>query len=207
MNNTKKILYLHGFASSGSSGTVRLLRDVTYTKRDTLGLVSVLAPDIPVDPKFALPFLEELVAKESPDLIIGTSMGGAYAQQLTGYNRICVNPGFELSKKHDILSVGKHKWMSARKDGEVEFHVTKEIIDAFAEMERHQFESNDAANKRCWAMFGVNDDTVDWRKMKEMFDAVYGSEMSSTFEGGHRMNDEVVKKFVLPLAEKILMGK
>ena len=79
-------------------------------------------------------------AKEKPALIIGTSMGAMYAQQLHGFERICVNPSFALSKKFDVLYVGKHKWLNRRKDGETEFHVTKQIILNFEEMEKQQFD-------------------------------------------------------------------
>ena len=80
-----KILYLHGFASSGNNGSVKLLRSL-------LPDVEFISPDIPVEPAEALPFLQELCAKEDPDLVIGTSMGGMYAEQLTGRYRILVNP-------------------------------------------------------------------------------------------------------------------
>ena len=90
----KKILYLHGFGSSGASGTVELLG------RAFGEAATVLAPDIPMDPLEALPMLKKLAYAELPDLTIGTSMGGMYAQQLHGFLRICVNPSFWLSQKH-----------------------------------------------------------------------------------------------------------
>ena len=46
------IIYLHGFGSSGQSGTVGHLRK-------KLPQYNVLAPDIPVNPKEALPFLKK----------------------------------------------------------------------------------------------------------------------------------------------------
>ena len=99
----KKIVYFHGFASSGASGTVALLR------RELLASdVRVVAPDIPVDPAEALPMLKALVAKEAPDLVVGTSMGGAYAQQMRGIERICVNPSFDTSRLFHVLHVGKY---------------------------------------------------------------------------------------------------
>ena len=64
-----KIIYFHGFASSGASGTVQTLRKIMPD-------IEIIAPDIPVDPQEALPFLKELCRQEQPDLIIGTSMGG-----------------------------------------------------------------------------------------------------------------------------------
>ena len=36
--------------------------------------------------------LIKLCADENPDIIVGTSMGGMYAQQMRGFKRICINP-------------------------------------------------------------------------------------------------------------------
>ena len=97
----KKILYLHGFASSGASGTVDLLRREFWEREAEDKRATIVAPDIPLDPLVALPMLKALAAREAPDLIVGTSMGGFYAQLLHGFVRICVNPSFWLSKKID----------------------------------------------------------------------------------------------------------
>jgi predicted esterase YcpF (UPF0227 family) len=110
----KKILYLHGFGSSGASGTVELLRR-EFWNTDAAHRATVTAPDIPVDPAVAMPMLEALAYDEMPDLVVGTSMGGMYAQQLRGFTRICVNPSFTISQKYDVLYVGKHRWLNRRK--------------------------------------------------------------------------------------------
>ena len=68
-----KIIYFHGFASSGATGTAETLRRL-------LPEVEVISPDIPIDPTEALPYLRNLCEQEKPDLIIGTSMGAMYAQ-------------------------------------------------------------------------------------------------------------------------------
>lgn len=73
MANSKKLLYLHGFGSSAASGMVRTLREL-------LTDFQVIAPDIPVDPAEALPFLRGLCMNEVPDVVIGTNMGGMYEQ-------------------------------------------------------------------------------------------------------------------------------
>ena len=99
----KKILYLHGFASSGASGTVELLRKWFWERAEPAHRAVVVAPDIPLDPLVAEKTLEALAYDEMPDLVIGTSMGGMYAQMLHGFPRICVNPSFWTSKKYDIL--------------------------------------------------------------------------------------------------------
>ena len=193
----KKILYLHGFGSSGASGTVELLRREFWGK-DISRRAIVIAPDIPIDPAIALPMLRQLASDEMPDLVIGTSMGGMYAQQLHGFLRICVNPSFCLSKKYDILSVGKHRWLNRRRDGETEFHVTKETIAHFQEMEAHQFDGvTDEDRTLCHGLFGDEDDTVLASETRPVFEQYYPG-MSSTFPGGHRMNAHIVTHTLLP---------
>ena len=50
-----KLIYFHGFGSSGASGTVQLLRRL-------LPEDEIIAPDIPVEPLDALPYLREAMA-------------------------------------------------------------------------------------------------------------------------------------------------
>ena len=199
----KKIMYLHGFASSGASGTVGLLRQELWEKAAPDRRATIVAPDIPLDPLVALPMLEELAYDEMPDLIIGTSMGGWYTQMLHGFTRICVNPSFWLSKKYDILFVGKHKWMNRRKDGETEFHVTKELIAHFQEVEARQFDGvTDDDRTLCHGLFGDKDDTVLASQTRPVFEEHYPG-MSRVFPGGHRLNADVVTHTLLPFIREL----
>lgn len=187
------IIYFHGFASSGASGTVSLLRR-------HLTNCTISAPDIPLDPHDALPYLKGLCADVNPDLIIGTSMGGMYAQQMWGRLRICVNPAFFMSQLTEIVKVGTFPYLNSRMNGDKEFVMTNEIIDHFKEMERHQFEGitpEDAA--LCYGLFGTNDTTVN---SYDTFCAHYTNAIR--FEGEHRLNDHVMKHSVLPLVNKLL---
>ncbi len=196
----KKILYLHGFASSGASGTAALLRHEYWERRKT-DKVIVLAPDIPVDPAEALPMLKALVEKEQPSLIVGTSMGGMYAQQLRGFERICVNPYFEMSKLYSIVSVGRHKWFNRRQNGELTFQVTKETVAHFQEMEQHQFDGLDEVDQLfCHGLFGSEDEIS--ALARPTFEKYYPG-MSQTFEGGHRMNDDIAHHVLFPFIDSL----
>ena len=198
----KKILYLHGFGSSGASGTVELLRKEFWAAAPA-HRATVVAPDIPVDPVDALPMLEAIAYDEMPDLVVGTSMGAMYAQQLHGFLRICVNPSFCLSKKYNVLFVGKHKWLNRRSDGETEFHVTKETIDHFREMEERQFDGiTDDDRMLCHGLFGDEDDVVPASEAREVFEQHYPG-MSHVFPGGHRMNSHVVMHTLLPYIQSL----
>lgn len=184
----KKLMYLHGFGSSAASGTVKTLREL-------LPDFDIVAPDIPVDPVDALPFLRGLCMNEVPDVVVGTSMGGMYAQQMRGYNRICVNPAFEMSKKSKMLTVGTHEYFKPRKDGTAHFEITSEIICHHAEMEKHQFDGiTEADRKQVWGMFADNDQQVNG---ESLFLQYYNQVIH--FSGEHRMDDRVIEDVLVPL--------
>ena len=189
-----KIVFFHGFASSGASGTVGLLRKTFPSAR-------VTAPDIPLDPEDALPLLLRLCADEQPDIVIGTSMGGMYAQQMRGFLRVCVNPSFHLSTASRVLRTGTHRWLNGRKDHEKEFRVTRQTIQHFNAMERRQFDGiTPREQELCHALFGTRD---------PMSASGYTTFMrhythAARFDGDHALNERVLHTALLPLMERLL---
>ena len=197
MERNNKLLYVHGFASSGSSGTVMTLRRHLDSWR-------VIAPDLPVDPFDALELLRNIVEKEQPDVVVGTSMGGMYTQQLWGVPRIIVNPSFEMSRSLLFGKMGRNKYMSKRQDGATEFRIDKAVVERFKEMEKHQFEGiTDEEKTLVVGLFGDKDPVVHFQPLMAQ---LYGEERCRWFAGEHRLNDTVVKKVLIPLIDE-LVGK
>ena len=197
MERNKKLMYVHGFASSGSSGTVMTLR------RHLTGW-RVVAPDLPVDPFEALELLRRMVIEEQPDIVVGTSMGGMYTQQLWGVPRIVVNPSFEMSRSLLFGKMGRNKYMSKRQDGATEFRIDKAVVERFKEMEKHQFEGiTDEEKTLVVGLFGDKDPVVHFQPLMAQ---LYGEERCRWFAGEHRLNDTVVKKVLIPLIDE-LVGK
>ena len=194
MENMRKMMYVHGFASSGSSGTVMNLRRSLPGWR-------VVAPDLPVDPFESLELLRRLVQEEKPEIVVGTSMGGMYTQQLWGVPRIVVNPSFEMSRSLLFGKMGRNKYMSKRKDGATEFRIDKSIVERFKEMEKHQFDGiTDAEKQLVVGLFGDKDPIVQFRPLMAQ---LYGEERCRWFAGEHRLTDEVVKKVLIPLIKEM----
>ena len=198
MERNKKLIYVHGFASSGSSGTVMTLRRYLASWR-------VIAPDLPVDPFEALELLRSTVKQEAPDIVVGTSMGGMYAQQLWGVPRIVVNPSFEMSRSLLFGKMGRNKYMSKRKDGATEFRIDKAVVERFKEMEKGQFSGITEEEKPLVVgLFGDKDPVVHFQPLMAQ---LYGEERCRWFAGEHRLNDNVVKKVLLPLIDELVGNK
>ena len=185
----KKVLYVHGFGSSGQSGTVTRIREV-------LPEASVIAPDLPIRPEEAMALLQEVCQKEQPDLIIGTSMGGMYAEMLTGYDRILVNPALQMGdtmKDHGMI--GAQHFSNPRQDGVQDFMVTKALVKEYKEMTEQCFLGiTDEEQKRVWGLFGDEDTTVN---TFDLFREHYPTAIR--FHGEHRMNDQSFMHSVVPV--------
>jgi len=185
-----KILYLHGFASSGNNGSVRLLRSLLPDDE-------IISPDIPVEPAEALPMLERLCAEEDPDLVIGTSMGGMYAEQLSGRYRILVNPAFQLAEsllKNNGL--GRQEFHSPRQDGQTSFLVTKGLLEAFRECSAKCF--SNIEDDKVFGLFGIHDTIVHtW----DIFSSHYSNAIR--FDGEHYMNDSTILHSLMPMIRKV----
>jgi predicted esterase YcpF (UPF0227 family) len=192
-----KVLYIHGFASAGSTGSATQLRNHFYPKG-----VQVLSPDVPVDPLRAIAFLRNYVMEHQPDLVVATSMGAMYAEQLRGIRRILVNPSFHMAKLLTFRGMGRQEFRNKREDGAKDFKVDKQMIAEFKEVEKQSFDGITSEDKQMvWGLFGTKDKNVncqpDFRKH-------YGTQQMSLFEGEHYINGVVLSKVVIPLAEKIL---
>ena len=152
----KKILYVHGFCSSGQSGTVTKLKEF-------LPETVFITPDIPLHPQEAIDLLHKICEEEKPDLIIGTSMGGMYAEMLYGFDRILVNPAFQMGDtilKNNML--GKNTILNPRKDGIQDFIMTKSMLEEYKEITGLCFTgvNKEERDNHVYGLFGDNDPTV-----------------------------------------------
>ena len=185
-------MYVHGFGSSAQSGTVQMLRTLMPN-------ATVVARDIPLHPEEGLQMLKAMAAEEQPDLIIGTSMGGMYTEMLTGFDRILVNPAFEMG---DTMSkfTGKQVFQNPREDGVQEFIVTKGLIKEYQEMTTHNFEhaADPEERTRVIGLFGDNDPVVH---TYDLFHEHYPTAIG--FHGEHRLTDKVAMHYLIPVIRYI----
>ena len=183
----KKIMYVHGFGSSAKSGTVTRLREL-------LPSAQVVAYDLPVDPHEAMDLLHRKQEEEKPDLIIGTSMGGMYAEQLSGTDRILVNPAFEIADTMGAHGmIGKQTFQNPREDGVQEFIMTKAMVKEYRAVQEQCF-TNQSDEDNVWGLFGDEDPLVHTFP-------IYAAHYTNGvwFHGEHRLNDHVFNDAVIPV--------
>ena len=199
----KKIMYVHGFGSSGQSGTVTRLRTVFPNTR-------VVAPDLPVHPQEAIDLLHHLCEAEKPSLILGTSMGGMYTEQLYGFDRICINPALciaDTMQAHGLT--GTQTFQNPRQDGVQQFYVDKALVKEYRTVSERRFSglpplsptdssplagAQNDERRRVYGLFGDEDDVVD---TFGLFHEQYPLAMH--FHGEHRMNDKSFMHSVVPV--------
>jgi len=192
----KKLLYVHGFGSSGQSGTVTRMRTV-------LPNATVIAPDLPIHPAEAQALLKQLCADEHPDLIVGTSMGGMYTEQLYGFDRICINPALCLADTMQAHGMtGTQTFQNPRQDGVQQFYVDKALVKEYRQVSEQRFAGLEALDaeaqakecRRVYGLFGDKDDLVD---TYDLFASHYPQVIR--FHGEHRMDDRSYMHSVFPV--------
>lgn len=191
-----KILFIHGLASSGAykmASTLRIL----------LKGSEVTAPDVPIEPSDALALLEGICSREKPDLIVGLSLGGFWAQKLRGYRKMLVNPDLHPSRLLRT-KVGVMEYLSPRQDGAVSFRIDETICQGYETLEKDEFKGMDDEEIALTSgMFADRDEMVDYF---DEFQEHYPGR-GHRYPGTHLPNFPETKKYILPVIENEISRK
>ena len=183
-----KILFLHGLASSGAYKMANTLRILLHCE--------VVAPDLPIEPDRVEALLEEICRTEHPDLVVGLSWGGFWAQKMRGLRKVLVNPDFHISR-YMRTKIGEVPYLSPRADGARSFRITPELCDAYAAMEAGQFDGLDALERSLTrGCFATEDELVHGG---DEFALHYGKDARLDYPGTHLPNFPETKQYILPV--------
>lgn len=190
------ILYLHGFASSGNSGTAKEIQA-------ELPKCHVICPDLPVSASEAL---NKIRGYQGIDLVVGTSMGGLFAMFAPGPMKILVNPSFRASDMmlrrlgdNDTISIPFYK---VRQNGATHFELTRNIAHQYSNLYKNVFRQSHLDEEHTLALFGESDDVVDCRE-----DYLRYFNNIRYFKGGHRLNKEIIKEVLIPSILQMAINK
>ena len=186
-----KVLFIHGLASSGAYKMASSLRIL-------LKPCEVISPDVPIEPDKALRMLQGICSSERPDLVVGLSLGGFWAQKLRGQRKILVNPDFHVSSLMRALR-GEVKYLSPRSDGALSFTLTDEICDEYEALEATQWDGLDREEiSLTRAMFADSDELV---QCGPEFELRYPGR-GITYPGAHLPTFPELKQHLVPLVKE-----
>lgn len=186
-----RILFIHGLASSGAFKTASTLRTL-------LRPCEVLSPDFPVEPDKMVEMLDSTCGVFSPNLVVGLSWGGFWAQKLRGYRKILINPSFHTSALMRTM-VGEVEYLSPRSDGAKSFMLTEEICRAYEKLEAAQFDGISGREIELTdGLFAIEDERVH---CGSEFELHYPGK-AHYYPGGHLPTFPEIKKYLLPLVKQ-----
>jgi predicted esterase YcpF (UPF0227 family) len=171
-----KLIYLHGFGSSGDSEKSQALRI-------RFGGDNVYSPDLPIDAFEVIDMVADYVrsVKDYPIIFSGTSLGGFYANYFAQkFDCPCVlinpaiNPSQSLSK-----ALGENKNYASG----LTFELTQQHLDRWAAMKA---DNNDINGALINLFIALDDEVIDAQQMLAAFPHY---KYLKTFEtGGHRFS-------------------
>ena len=185
-----KIIYVHGFKSSGESEKSKQLREAFPNHK-------VVAPNLSADPKQAVRQLHNIIATDpEATVIVGTSLGGFYATYIACLYDIpafVINPSLE---PHISLSkqIGSHTRYGSGEPYEFRGEYVDELKSLFDKLHSSEKES-----QNLHFYLADNDDVVTFDKLDSLFP---NRAHVKTFSGaGHRFSRF---KEILPDIEQVL---
>ena len=167
------ILYIHGFASCGSGNKVDVLRQ-------HYGDNQVISPDLPVAPGKAIDFLADLIQQQDFKLLVGSSLGGYYAEYLNSKFRIpavLINPS---TRPFDTLQnyIGNNtNWCSGE---------TFEWQQDYMQQLQHLYRDMPLQDEQYMVLLQTGDEVLDYRLAEQRYAA---HELLIEQGGNHRFEN------------------
>lgn len=157
----------------------------------------VIAPDVPIEPSAAMELLTGICGSENPDLVVGLSLGGFWAQKLRGRRKILVNPDLHPSV---LLSskIGEMKYLSPRRDGAESFFITASLCNEYAALEAVEFDG--LTPEEIALTTGVFADRDELVHCGPEFSARYPGR-ARQYPGTHLPDYPEIKSYIIPVIE------
>jgi uncharacterized protein len=153
------ILYLHGFCSSPASLKSRLLGE--YMAARGLGERFVCPQLSPVPAEVAASLGRLIEAAEGPVTLVGSSLGGHYANHLAekyGLNAVLINPA-AVRYLDPAKFIGEHE----------NFHTAERFTFSAEHAAQLAVQVSTPTPGRYWLLSEMGDEVLDWRQAAEFY--------------------------------------
>ncbi len=174
------VMYVHGFRS-GANGSKRVELQKHFGDR-----CRVVAPELDADPESSLAALNEMIARERPDMIVGTSLGGWMTLMCeSGDARlVVVNPCVDAKQTLSQWEGEELPYFCRRLDGVQTYTVTKEVLDKY---DRYDLGAAIAEKAdRIYALCSRNDELLGESHIRYLSPMLAEEHLVVTDDFGHR---------------------
>lgn len=176
-----KILYIHGYGSTGNSQTVQGLRK--FLDEKAIIHAPQFSNDLSSFEKIKQNIEHARKHREEfrPHIVIGSSFGGFITTFLDGSFRIIINPCLRPSERLDTLSP----------------NMSQEDIDKLKEFESSHVSNIDIEDRFfTYGLFGLNDELFSYLSL---FEKIYRKDRVYTMPSGHRIDIVNIENHLIPL--------
>ena len=174
------MMYLHGFMSGANGAKQRQLQ------KRFKGRYRVIAPELYADPVRSLTIINELVKKEKPEIIVGTSLGGFMAlERESGDAEVlvvnpCMFPQWELAQwLNQELT-----YFCKRLDGVQNYWLTQSVLDSYKPYVA--IASVRMKRDRLWALCSSKDEILGLNHLNILGDLLPAERLVVTDDFGHQ---------------------
>ena len=179
-SNKPVMMYIHGFRS-GANGSKREQLQQQYGDR-----YRVIAPEVGADPERSLAKLNEIIAREKPEIIVGTSLGGwmTLMCQSGDARLVVVNPCTD--PRHTLAQwVGQElPYFCERLDGVQTYTLTPEVLDKYAGYDT--LKSIREKSGRLYALCSSADELIGDTHIRTLKPLLPADRLKITDDFGHR---------------------
>lgn len=201
-DNSKIIRYIHGLGSTANSHTVQLLRKYLPENFD------VIAEDVDIRPQYAKRDVERYIMC---DVIIGSSLGGFYAQEGHSRSKILINPALDPAPiLKEKIGCGTYEYFDKRRDGIQTYTLDDRWFEELEEVhqqidsdfERQYF--HDEMYESTYIFLGRNDPLVLYKDIEPELKKHYNEEHIRFVDMEHRVSEGFVKDILAPFIRKLV---
>lgn len=178
------MMYIHGFLS-GANGTKQQQLQKRYK-----GKYRVIAPEVDADPDKALAIINEIISKERPEIIIGTSLGGwmTVMCQSGDAKLVIVNPSTHPDQTLSRWLDQEQQYFCPRLDGVQTYTMTREVLDKYTKYDIEKEVKTKAA--RLNALCSTADELIGDRHIKTLQPLLPPEKLMIVDDFGHQCRDK-----------------
>lgn len=174
------MMYIHGFRS-GANGSKR-----EELQRHFEGRYRVIAPEVDADPEKSLAILNEIIAHEKPEIIVGTSLGGWMTLMCDSGDAqlVVVNPSLYPQQTLARWVDQELPYFCERLDGRQTYTLTPEVLDKYAgyDIVKNIKEKSD----RLYALCSSSDELIGDIHIRSLKPLMSADRLTIAGDFGHR---------------------